>query len=438
MSNADVIVVGAGPAGLMAAKTAAEEGLKVVLLETKEHVARYTRPCCSMWILDPGFHNEGWSFEGDKIFFHRNDFTLTYKGGWADLYRSVRISPGGHTLIMGKRNRPIARVIDKQALCEGLLQEVDRLGVDIRPHTTALEAKEEGDRVQVKTRHHDTHEWLSGKWLLAADGVNSLISESLGFNKNRTLLAQTRVIHYVYANVNSPYADSWTQFMGYGFNGTSGAMIRKPDHNGFKQVYELFARPAAGENIPLGESIKRLITSPLVKDWFKDAELIRKIGCLWTLWEPIKEPARGRTILLGDAPSFQEVEIQGALMCGFRAGKALSMEVNGESGMGCYNRFWQDYFEFNDDKVFEECCQTFGMGNLTSDQLDYLYKLAEGKLLDGYINHFTCGRVMRDFFYSQQEKIKRELPDIIEALKLSTTLSPKEAFNELREKSSST
>ncbi|MBW1895299.1 MAG: hypothetical protein JRI91_16650, partial [Deltaproteobacteria bacterium] len=84
------------------------------------------------------------------------------------------------------------------------------------------------------------------------------------------------------------------------------------------------------------------------------------------------------------------------------------------------------------------CCQTFGMGNLTGDQLDYLYKLAEGKLLDGHINHFTCGRVMRDFFYSQQERISKERPDILETLKMSTTMSPEEAFNELRKKSSST
>ena len=37
MSNAyDLIVVGAGPAGLMAAKTAGEHGLKVALLEGKK------------------------------------------------------------------------------------------------------------------------------------------------------------------------------------------------------------------------------------------------------------------------------------------------------------------------------------------------------------------------------------------------------------------
>jgi flavin-dependent dehydrogenase len=430
MSNVDVIVVGAGPAGLMAAKTAAEEGLKVALLDTKEHISRYTRPCCSMWILEPGFHHEGWSFAGDRIYFLRNDFSITYQGTFTDLYRSVRISPAGHTLIMGKRNQPIAKVIDKQKLLEGLLHEVDQLGVDIRPRTTALEAREEGDQVQVKIRHHHSQEWLSGTWLLAADGVNSRITESLGFNKNRKVLIRTQVIHYVYANVKSPYPDAWIQCMGYGFNGVCGAMIRKPDYDDFTQIYEVFARPPMETTMPLGESIRRLISAPQVKDWFKDAKLIRTMGCLWTCWEPIKEPARGRTILVGDAPSFQEAEIQGALMCGFRAGKAIKMEAQDEPGIEHYNRFWQDHFEFNDDHIFAECCRTFGLGSLKNDQLDYLYTLAQGKLLDGYINHFTCGKVMLDFFSSHRERIKRERPDILETLTLLKKVSPEEAFKD--------
>ena len=35
----DVIVVGAGPAGLLAAKTAGEDGLKVALLARKTNIA---------------------------------------------------------------------------------------------------------------------------------------------------------------------------------------------------------------------------------------------------------------------------------------------------------------------------------------------------------------------------------------------------------------
>ena len=41
----DLLVVGAGPAGLMAAKTAGENGLRVALLERKANPEKIERAC---------------------------------------------------------------------------------------------------------------------------------------------------------------------------------------------------------------------------------------------------------------------------------------------------------------------------------------------------------------------------------------------------------
>ena len=41
----DLIVVGGGPAGLMASKTAAEDGLKVLLIERKKDITEVKRLC---------------------------------------------------------------------------------------------------------------------------------------------------------------------------------------------------------------------------------------------------------------------------------------------------------------------------------------------------------------------------------------------------------
>ncbi len=48
----DLIVVGGGPAGLEAAKTAAENGLKVALLERKTHPATVLRSCAQMFLMN--------------------------------------------------------------------------------------------------------------------------------------------------------------------------------------------------------------------------------------------------------------------------------------------------------------------------------------------------------------------------------------------------
>ena len=52
----NIIVAGAGPAGLSAALTAGEEGFSVLLVDLKRKIARHNRPCCAMWLLEPGFH----------------------------------------------------------------------------------------------------------------------------------------------------------------------------------------------------------------------------------------------------------------------------------------------------------------------------------------------------------------------------------------------
>jgi flavin-dependent dehydrogenase len=41
----DLIVAGGGPGGLMAAKTAAEDGLKVLLIERKKDLTKIHRAC---------------------------------------------------------------------------------------------------------------------------------------------------------------------------------------------------------------------------------------------------------------------------------------------------------------------------------------------------------------------------------------------------------
>ncbi|MBW1839101.1 MAG: NAD(P)/FAD-dependent oxidoreductase, partial [Deltaproteobacteria bacterium] len=54
----DVIVVGAGPAGLMAARTAKQEGLEVLLVEQKKEIARVRRSCAQALATAPGYNGE--------------------------------------------------------------------------------------------------------------------------------------------------------------------------------------------------------------------------------------------------------------------------------------------------------------------------------------------------------------------------------------------
>ena len=76
----DVAIVGAGPGGLMAAKTAAEKGLKVALIEKKSKVSIVTRACCQQLIMDENFEGESVQLREVKIHFPNNGFEIDGSG----------------------------------------------------------------------------------------------------------------------------------------------------------------------------------------------------------------------------------------------------------------------------------------------------------------------------------------------------------------------
>lgn len=413
----DVIVVGASPSGLTSAMTAAKDGFSVLLVETKATIARQTRPCCSMWLLEPGFHNETWTFQHDRICFHRGDFSIPYTGNVVDLYRSVRIAANGNALVMGKKMMPVGKVIDKSKLLEGLLESALHAGVTVRTKTTCVGVEETIDGVRVQLRHDGEDAWVQGKYLLACDGIDSRIVRFLGLNAGRKKILQTQILHYYFAGVQCPYPDAWVQFMGNGFNGVSGSMLHKPDSEGCTDIYEFGVIPPENKDLGVSETMKLLTSHPMMKEWLANATLIKKMGCKWTLWTPIAEPARHRICIVGDAASFQEVENQGAVMCGYKAAKAVALTEQGGDGSALYNTFWKRSFEFNDPDMLKTTWKGFLFRYLGKENIDYLISLANGKMLDGYVNHFTCTDVIWDFYKTQMGRIEQERPELAEKIR---------------------
>ena len=85
----DVVIVGAGPAGLMAAKIAGENGLKVALLERKESITDIQRSCATMFAIeDESYFGERMYFNEKKqrLVFPVTGFSLPYKGPYRNFY----------------------------------------------------------------------------------------------------------------------------------------------------------------------------------------------------------------------------------------------------------------------------------------------------------------------------------------------------------------
>ena len=109
----DVIVVGAGPAGMVAAKAAGENGFNVALLERKPNLTLMDRACAQT--LDSPLeylHLDLYrcNTRDKRLCFPAHGFSVKYDGPYRNSYASWTYSPGGNRIQMGnteeqKKNR---------------------------------------------------------------------------------------------------------------------------------------------------------------------------------------------------------------------------------------------------------------------------------------------------------------------------------------------
>ena len=97
MSKYDVVIVGGGPAGLMAARTAAQDGLKVALLERKKNITKIRRSCGGVLNINEPTFGEVVTFdeEGQRITFTKIGTSIHYDGPYQDIFGFAIYSPGG-------------------------------------------------------------------------------------------------------------------------------------------------------------------------------------------------------------------------------------------------------------------------------------------------------------------------------------------------------
>src|SRR4030067_3859558 len=194
----DMVVIGAGPAGLMTAKTAAEGGLSVLLMDMKRDIPTTDRSCCTMLINEPSTHGDNCSIVDNNIHYQKLGLTAKYTGQWAKLEQSIRITPGGKKLIMSNPNG-VSIAYNKEVLLRGILEDAEKLGVDVLTETFGLRAENtKKDEVKVLFRgsRSRTISSVKARIAVAADGVNSQIAMGLESFKKRKFFVTFRVGSY--------------------------------------------------------------------------------------------------------------------------------------------------------------------------------------------------------------------------------------------------
>ena len=156
----DVIVVGAGPGGAMAAKTCSENGLKVLLIE-KESLPRYK--ACGGAVSKKALDLIG----------PLDDLELTYESF------GVRVFAPNATYIEHKFEDLFSLLTFRNSLDYLLLQRAKKSGAKIREHEKVKSVDVSQASVKVKTTKGE----YSAKMIIGADGVNSVVAKETGLRQ---------------------------------------------------------------------------------------------------------------------------------------------------------------------------------------------------------------------------------------------------------------
>jgi digeranylgeranylglycerophospholipid reductase len=422
----DVIVVGAGPAGLIAAKTVGESGKSVLLVDVKKNITKIFRSCCSNLILEEGTHKEAVSYKDGKIYFKENDFSVPYTGKIMPLKNSIKVAPGGTPLIVTGKSPEgyVALSFEKEVLANDIFQQVQAISnIEIMNETLAIKAENTEDGVIVTLRKNGEDVQVKGKIAVAADGVNSKIVQSLGLNKTkRKFFAQFAVVSFHMENVKCPYPDSWVTFVGKGHTRAQMGqlyMCPKP-HNGQTEppVYELtLGMPVMPQkSYVVEEELRNFISEGRFSSWFKDMKIVDTRAATLNFYTPLLDPVDGRVVVVGDAAAFIETYIQGAIMYGYQAGKAINKFLETGSGLEDYSASWGESFEYNDPEEIKLATQGFGLHVLSDEDLDYLFKLTEGDENKGFVNEFSDPITARKALMRNIDTVRKERPKLAETM----------------------
>ncbi|WP_370572049.1 NAD(P)/FAD-dependent oxidoreductase [Methanomethylovorans sp.] len=154
--DADIVVIGASPAGMMAARNAALKGTNVILIDRKEAIGNPTHPANTFF----------------KGMFDKTGETVDQSYVIKNLKGAHIVAPSGGEVVV----QSPAYFLDRKKFDEYYAQQVRKAGVDLRTSTEALNVVRSEGVFSISTNEGT----LKSKLVIISDGINSRIAGLMG------------------------------------------------------------------------------------------------------------------------------------------------------------------------------------------------------------------------------------------------------------------
>lgn len=184
----DVLVVGAGPAGSIAARTLAKEGVDVLLIDKKSEIGTPKR--CAEGILKSTL--DELEIKPDKRWITREITGIEI------------VAPNNSKLVFDEDNFELpdtAYVLERKIFDKALVMDAIRFGARVMIKTKADEFERLNDGFLVGATSFGRKLEIFTKIIIAADGPESLVGRNVGLRSNTSLYNMASCAQYEMVNV---------------------------------------------------------------------------------------------------------------------------------------------------------------------------------------------------------------------------------------------
>ncbi len=428
----DLVIVGGGPAGLMAAKVAGENGLNVALLERKESVTAVQRSCATMFAIEDDY------YFGERMYFNEvqkrlvfpvTGFSVPYNGPYKNFYswhvytsdakHYIRLGDYEKNQDMGSKGR-LSVTYSKVELLNTLLKDAVASKVEIHTGANVVSHNRNKEFNETITAEGKTFRSL---FTIAADGINSRMMKLLDLNRHRSFYGTLQGVSYYMTGLSHPHPEAiiFPQV----FHKKTGYPLMiwiEPSPYGNDEYWVYMGGPSHPD-IDYKQELDRCISEGPFSSWFAGAELKRFNAHVANIWSPSPVAFKDNVLIAGDAGWTVEAECTGSMMCGLKASHAVSKALRdgkpNEEGVAEYIQWWTKHFPGSTD--YREFLTIMSSGFVGEENATYLYKLVN-ETLPCSLNPYNLFKSVNACIMKNMERIQKEKPAIISKMQMLASM----------------